>query len=85
MNNKNKQVLNAIFTEPKMVSIMYADVETLLYSLGAEITNGKGSRRRFSLNGRKCNIDEPHKRPNLLRYQVDDIRSFLQSVGIFPD
>ena len=42
MNKKNKSTLEAIFEDPVRPDILWADIENLLYALGAEITEGRG-------------------------------------------
>ena len=50
MNKKNKTTLAAIFENPVISDILWKDIESLLYSLEAEISEGRGSRVRIAVN-----------------------------------
>jgi len=54
----------AIVADPVSGGIKWRDIESLLKSLGAKITEGRGSRIRFFLNGRKATFHRPHPSPN---------------------
>jgi hypothetical protein len=46
VDGKHQKTLEAIFEKPERANILWRDVEALLIALGAEITEGNGSRRR---------------------------------------
>jgi len=58
--NKHRKVLNSIFGEPVRSNIIWNDIEKLLMALGAEISEGSGSRVRLYLNGVKAVFHRPH-------------------------
>ena len=51
MNSKQKNVYEMIFKDPVQSNIEWKDIENLLTSLGAVISEGNGSRVRIELNG----------------------------------
>jgi hypothetical protein len=44
MRKKHAETLKAIFHQPVLSSVKWADVEALFAALGAEIEEGRGSR-----------------------------------------
>ena len=54
MNKKQRQTLTAIFALPVRSDIKWTDIESLFKVLGADISQGRGSRVRVSLNGIKA-------------------------------
>lgn len=60
LNRKHRATLEAIFAEPVRASIAWSDIETLFAALGAEISEGAGSRMRVALNGRRAVFHRPH-------------------------
>jgi len=84
MSKRTDRTLQAIFTKPTLASIRWKAVDTLLASLGTERTEGAGSRVKFSRDGVILGIHQPHPRPELKKYQVEDVREFLQKIGEEP-
>ena len=80
-SSKNSRIFDAIFENPVRADLRWPDVETLLVSLGADITQGSGSRVRVSLNGRRMVLHEPHPRPTLCKDAVRSLRRFLLEAG----
>lgn len=50
MNNKQRKTLELIFTDSIPANILWKDIESLFIALGAEVSQGKGSRVRVKLN-----------------------------------
>jgi len=50
MKSKHHKTLQAIFEDPVRANILWSDIENLLKALGAEISEGEGSRVRIALN-----------------------------------
>jgi hypothetical protein len=44
MNRKQRKILDSVFATPTSASVKFSDIEKLLVSLGAEKTEGDGSR-----------------------------------------
>jgi len=84
MSKKRERVLEAIFDEPVRANIDWRDVESLLIGLGAEITEGKGSRVRIALNGVRSVFHRPHPEKEISKAMVRALREFLTSAGVLP-
>ena len=84
MNSKHKKTLDAIFADPVNASIHWIDIEKLLEACGAEKSEGRGSRVRFSLNGCLATFHRPHPEPTTDRGAVKSVRRFLENAGVKP-
>jgi hypothetical protein len=82
MTKKQLGVLEGIFANPVRANIDWHDVESLLVALGAELTEGKGSRVRVALNGVKAVFHEPHPEKEIGKGMVRSLRDFLGSAGV---
>jgi hypothetical protein len=54
----------------------------LLEALGAELTEGRGSRVRVALNGVRSVFHEPHPEKEISKGMVRSLRDFLNAAGI---
>jgi HicA toxin of bacterial toxin-antitoxin, len=84
MNAKHKRTLEAIFTRPIPAGIRWAEIESLLAALGAERSEGRGSRVRFLLHGERAVFHRPHPKPETDKGAVAAIREFLERAGTKP-
>lgn len=84
MNKHHKKTLHSIFAHPISANIKWRDVESLLKSLGAVISERSGSRVAVLLNDRVAVFHRPHPGPNMDKGAVKDMRRFLESAGILP-
>ena len=82
MNKKHRQTLKAIFKNPVQANIKWDDIENLFIHLEAEITEGRGSRVRFALNGVKMVFHRPHPRREADKGAVMSVRKFLINAGV---
>ena len=82
MNKKNKNTLAAIFENPIRSDILRKDIESLLNALGAEISEGRGSRIRIVLQGVRAVFHRPHPRKETDKRSVKSIRRFLIASGV---
>jgi hypothetical protein len=83
LNSKQSATLKAIFTVPVPSDLKWKDIESLLISLDAVITEGRGSRVRVALNGVRAVFHEPHPTSKeVCKCTVKDVRDFLESAGI---
>ena len=82
--SKHSRILADIFTNPVRANIRWTDVEALFRALGAEVTQGSGSRVRVSLNGRRMVFHEPHPQPTIVKDAVRSLRRFLLEAGVKP-
>lgn len=82
MNKKHLVTLNAIFKNPVQSNVKWTDVESLFKNLGAEISQGNGSRVRIALNGVKAVFHRPHPRKETDKGALLSVRRFLENAGI---
>ena len=76
--------LRAIFADPVRSNINWSDIESLLAHLGAEISEGRGSRVRIALNGVRAVFHRPHPRKETDKGAVKSMRRFLMEAGLRP-
>lgn len=84
MNSRQKAVLRAVLSDPVRTSIRWADVESLLRALGADLQRGKGSGVRVELNGVRWRFHRPHPGKTCGRGRIEDVRTFLRAAGVEP-
>ena len=82
MNNKQRKTLELIFTDPIPANILWKDIESLFIALGAEVSQGKGSRVRVKLNDIRAVFHEPHPEKETDKGAVKSVREFLIKAGI---
>jgi HicA toxin of bacterial toxin-antitoxin, len=85
MNSKNLGTLEVVFEDPVRADIEWRNVVSLLNALDAEITEGRGSRVRVSLNGVKAVFHEPHPEKEMQKGAIRPLRDFLRAAGISID
>jgi hypothetical protein len=81
---KHERTLGAIFEEPVRANVNWSDVEAMLKFYGAEITQGKGSRVRIALNGRRAVFHRPHPQKETDKGALRSMRRFLTEAGVTP-
>ena len=74
--------MEAIFTNPPPSNIEWKDIESLLLFLGAEITEGNGSRLRIKLKGMRAVFDRPHPQKETDKGSVKSMKRFLENTGV---
>ncbi|MFL5328276.1 MAG: type II toxin-antitoxin system HicA family toxin [Gemmataceae bacterium] len=77
MSSKHRRTLEAIFADPIRSNIKWADIESMLRALGAEMSEGRGSRIRIALNGVRAVFHRPHPRKETTKGAVRSMRGFL--------
>jgi hypothetical protein len=82
VNKKNKSTLAAIFEDPVRSDNLWDDIESLLYALVAEVTEGRGSRVRFALKGVRAVFHRPHPRKVTDKGSVKSMRRFIIAAGV---
>ena len=78
----NKRYTKKIFKNPVQSDIEWTDIENLLKSLGAEITEGNGSRVRIKLGNERAVFHRPHPEKVTDKGAVKSIRRFLDNTGV---
>ena len=82
MNKKQRQTLQKIFEKPERSDISWKDIEVLFIALGAEVTEGKGSRIRVALNDVRAVFHRPHPKRVTNKATVKSVRRFLNESGV---
>jgi hypothetical protein len=80
----HRRTLRALFARPTPANILWSDIESLLLSLGAEVSEGRGSRVRIALNGVRAVFHRPHPRKETDKGSVESMRRFLTEAGVQP-
>ena len=84
MNAKQRKILAAIFGKPTPADLRWMDIESLLIALGAERSEGSGSRVRIMLNGVFAVFHRPHPKPVTDKGAVVAVRKLLEAAGVKP-
>ncbi|MCE3237552.1 MAG: hypothetical protein K0R24_533 [Gammaproteobacteria bacterium] len=82
MNKKHQKTLQQLFQNPVQASIAWRDIESLLNTLGAEISEGNGSRVRIVLNNIRAVFHRPHPKKEIDKGAIVSMRRFLKEAGI---
>ena len=82
MNAKQRKTLAAVFAQPTLASIPFAEIESLIKALGGTVTERQGSRIRADLKGGQWYAHRPHPGKEAKRYQVEQLRELLERVGV---
>ena len=84
MKTKHRRTLEQIFHRPTLGSIVFADIEALIISLGGDVAEREGSRVRIELNGKVWRCHRPHPGKEAKRYQIEEVRELLLLAGVQP-
>jgi hypothetical protein len=82
LNKKQIKILKSIFENPVRSDVLCNDIENLLVALGAELSEGRGSRVRIYLNGIRAVFHRPHPRKETDKGALKSMRRFLISAGV---
>ena len=82
---RHKKTYSDIFKDPVLSSILWSDIEAMLLALGAELSEGRGSRVRIVLRGVRAVFHRPHPAKETDRGAVRSMRRFLQEAGVRHD
>jgi hypothetical protein len=85
VNTRQQKILIDIFKNPVQSNIVWNDIESLLISLGAEITEGNGSRVRIKLNDERAVFHRPHPQKETDKGTIVSMRRFLENAGVKND
>ena len=85
LSSKHRRTLRAIFEDPVRSNVKWSDIEKLLRALGAELTEGSGSRVRIYLNGVRAVFNRPHPEPDTDKGALKSMRRFLSQAGVEPE
>jgi hypothetical protein len=82
MHKKHRLTLEAIFKRPTQSGIKWVEIESMLISLGAKISEGRGSRVRIELNNEDAVFHRPHPGKETDKGAVVSMRRFLDNAGV---
>ena len=85
LSSKHRRTLRALFEDPVRSNVKWSDIEKLLRALGAELTEGSGSRVRIYLNGVRAVFHRPHPEPDTDKGALKSMRRFLSQAGVEPE
>lgn len=85
LNSKHQKTLNAIFENPVKSNISWNDIETMLIALGAELSEGAGSRVKVALNDIRAVFHRPHPEKETDKGAIKSVRRFLTEAGVTND
>jgi hypothetical protein len=72
---RHRKTYEAIFKDPVLSGILWSDIEGLLIALGAELSEGRGSRVRIVLRGVRAVFHRPHPAKETDRGAVKSMRT----------
>ncbi|HYW92138.1 MAG TPA: type II toxin-antitoxin system HicA family toxin [Gammaproteobacteria bacterium] len=84
MNSRHRKTLEAVFTEPTTRTLDWPRIEALLRAVGCRTVEGSGSRVRFFYDRESLTLHRPHPAKEAKAYQVEDVRMFLERIGVRP-
>jgi len=82
LSARNARTLRKLQEVPVRSDIEWTRVEHMLKALGAELTEGRGSRVRLSLNGVRAVFHRPHPRREMDKGSVRSLKEFLMRSGV---
>jgi len=84
VNKKSQKTLKAIFENPVRSNVSWKDIEKLLRALGAEVSEGRGSRVRIALGSVRAVFHRPHPQKETDKGALISMRRFLKEAGFEP-
>jgi predicted RNA binding protein YcfA (HicA-like mRNA interferase family) len=85
LGSKHRKTLRAIFENPVRSNVVWTDVEKLFEALGAEVSEGRGSRVRVYLNDVRAVFHRPHPQKETDKGALRSVRRFLAEAGFEPE
>ena len=82
LSSKHLKTLHDIFEDPVRSDVEWAGIESLLPALGAELSEGRGSRVRVYLNGVRAVFHRPHPQKETDKGALKSLRRFLTEADI---
>jgi ABC-type sugar transport system ATPase subunit len=85
VSKKHRKTLEAIFESPVRSNVAWSDIEKVLEALGAELSEGSGSRVRIALRGVRAVFHRPHPLQETDKGALMSMRRFLTEAGVTPE
>ena len=84
LSSKHQKTLVAVFDRPTRANIPWSNLERLFKAVGAEVSEGAGSRVRTKLGDQVKTLHRPHPSKQARRYAVEAAREFLREHDLTP-
>ena len=84
MKRKHHRTLEQIFSQPTSGNIKWSDIKALLVALGANLSEGKGSRVGVRLFNDRRVFHRPHPSPDTDKGAVVSLKKWLKENGVEP-
>lgn len=85
LSSRHKRTLQAVYENPVRADVAWVEIERLLVALGAELSEGRGSRVRIALNGIRAVFHRPHPQRETDKGALRSMRRFLGEAGVKPE
>lgn len=85
LSSKNRRTLQSVFDVSVRSDVPWVDIERLLAALGAEITQGNGSRVRVVLGDTRAVFHRPHPQRETDKGALTSVRRLLREAGFEPE
>ncbi len=85
MNSKHQKTLELLYKNPVPANILWTDIERLFVVLGAELSEGSGSRVRVKLNNVRAVFHRPHPKKTTDKGAINSVKRFLENAGVNYD
>ncbi len=82
LSKKHQRTLDDIFKNPIKSNVNWQDIENLLISMGAQISEGRGSRVRIYLNNIRAVFHRPHPQKEVDKGALKSMRRYLEETGV---
>jgi hypothetical protein len=81
LSRRHRKTLDRVFEEPTRTDVKWQEIEALFRAIGAEVSEGRGSRVRVALKGVRAVFHRPHPTPETSRGALRSVRRFLIEAG----
>lgn len=82
LGSAHQKTLKQIFDNPVRSDVEWKKIESLFEALGAELSEGRGSRIRVALNNVRAVFHRPHPQKETDKGALKSVRRFLVEAGI---
>ena len=84
MRKRHRRTLERIHRSPTPTDIRWEDIEALMWVLGVDVLERRGSRVLLRKGQARIVIHRPHPQPEVPRGAVRSIAAFLAQIGALP-
>lgn len=84
LSSRHQKTLQAIFDNPVRSDVDWKKIESLFSAIGAEVSEGRGSRIRVVLNDVKAIFHRPNPQKETDKGTLKSVRRYLKEAGVTP-